>query len=50
MSPVRAQPSSHSLPADRRRGVLITTVVASLVAAAFYVGFIVMMVLRATTH
>jgi hypothetical protein len=31
----------------RRRGIIITTVVASAVALTFYVGFIVMMVLRA---
>jgi hypothetical protein len=34
-------------PASRRRGIIITTVVASLIAAGFYVGFIVMMVMRA---
>jgi predicted secreted protein len=33
--------------ASRRRGIIVTTVVASLIAATFYVGFIVMMVLRA---
>jgi len=33
--------------ASRRRGIIITTAVASLVAATFYVGFIVMMVMRA---
>jgi hypothetical protein len=32
---------------DRRRGIRLTTVVVSLIALAFYVGFIVMMVLRA---
>jgi hypothetical protein len=40
----------HSPPVtlqDRRRGVRLTTVVVSLIALAFYVGFIVMMVMRA---
>jgi hypothetical protein len=32
---------------DRRRGIRTTTVVVSLIALAFYFGFIVMMVLRA---
>jgi len=36
------------LPEQRRRGIRHTTVVLSLIALAFYFGFIVMMVLRAT--
>jgi len=61
MSTSRVKAGAASAPADtaldtqspatwaasRRRGIIITTVVASLVAATFYVGFIVMMVMRA---
>jgi hypothetical protein len=42
------EPVQQPSPASRRRGVIITTVVASLIAIGFYVGFIVMMVLRAS--
>jgi hypothetical protein len=45
---VPRQQDAMPSPARRRRGIIITTAVVSLIAIAFYVGFIVMMVLRAT--
>jgi hypothetical protein len=46
----RAQPAAAPDEAGRRRrAVRRTALVCALVAAAFYVGFIVMMLVRATT-
>lgn len=45
--PQDARASTPVLIQERRRGIRITTVVVSLVVLTFYLGFIVMMLMRA---